>query len=376
MAAATGPQISDAARALDAGRAAEVRPYLEQSVNAKPGDAFAWALLARTYLALKEPAKAKSAADRAERGVAGSPDAQHALALYYAQSGNRKRAAELEGMYAASPKADSLASVRAALLHFETGGYAEAIRFGKMTPDRPDIALMLARAYEARKETDAALAAYEKFVTLKPWDEESYSQLGQAYLRAGRFTEALDRLEAAVRKFDKSPQLELALGVAYYGQRRFLDAGRKFLRVIDLDPDIEQPYVFLAKMVDQLETLRPEITAKFTAWNAAEKKNHFAPFVLAKLTDGDPEPLLREAIRRQPAFWESHFDLGVALEQKRNFAAAAAEFEESARLSPNEASPQYRLARIYARLGQPEKAAAARAKHEKLTAANAKPGMH
>ena len=75
MAAATGPQISDAARALDAGRAAEVRPYLEQSVNAKPGDAFAWALLARTYLALKEPAKAKVAAGRAERGVAAGADA-------------------------------------------------------------------------------------------------------------------------------------------------------------------------------------------------------------------------------------------------------------------------------------------------------------
>ncbi len=376
MAAATGPQISDAARALDAGRAAEVRTYLEQSVSAQPSDSFAWALLARTHWALKEPSKAKSAAERAERGVAGSPDAQHSLALYYAQSGNRKRAAELEGLYAGSPKADSGAMVRAALLHFEVGSYAEAIRFGEKTgADRPDIALMLARAYEARKETDASLRAYEKFAALQPWDEESYSQLGQAYLRAGRFSEALERLEAGVRKFDKSPQLELALGVAYYGQRRFSDAGRKFLRVIDLAPDIEQPYVFLAKMIDQLESMLPEITAKFAAWNALEKTNHFAPFVYAKVAS-EPEPLLREAIRRQPKFWESHFDLGAILEQKREFAAAAVELEESAKLSPNEAAPQYRLARIYARLGQTEKAAAARAKHEKLTAANAKPGMH
>jgi len=34
-AALAGPQIEDAVRALDAGRTAEVRPYLEQSAGAR-----------------------------------------------------------------------------------------------------------------------------------------------------------------------------------------------------------------------------------------------------------------------------------------------------------------------------------------------------
>jgi tetratricopeptide (TPR) repeat protein len=374
---AAGPQIDDAVRALDAGRAADARPHLEKSVAARPGDAYVWALLARTYWTLKDPAKAKTAADRAESGVKASPEAQHALALYYAQSGNRKRAALLEGWYAASGKADSNATIRAAMLYFETGGYADAIRFGAPAADRPEIALLLARSYEALKQPAQAIAAYESLPRLRPYDEESHSQLAQAYLRAGRFNDAVEKLEASVRTFDKSPQLELALGVAYYGQRRFADAGKRFLRVIDLAPEIEQPYVFLAKMIDQLEAMLPEIRAKFAAWNQAEKRNHYAPFVYSKVAPPEEvEGLLREAIRRQPAFWESHADLAAILERRRDFAGAARELEESAKLSPEEPSVQYRLSRVYARLGQGEKSAAARARHEKLSAAaGAKAGM-
>jgi len=373
---AAGPQLEDAARALDAGQAAQVRPYLEQSASARPSDAQVWALLARTYWALQDPLKAKTAADRAERGVNGSHSAQHALALYYAQSGNRKRAAVLEGMYAVSGKADALASTRAAMLHFETRGFADAIRFGSMTPERPDIVLLLARSYEALKQPDAALKQYEALLQLRPYEEESHSQLAQAFLRAGRFNDAVPRLEASMRTFDKSPQLELALGVAYYGQRRFSDAGKRFLRVIDLDASIEQPYVFLAKMIDQLEPTMAEITAKFAAWHRVELRNHYAPFVYSKVAPPDEvELLLREAIRRQPAFWESHFDLAGALERRRDLAGAALELEQSAKLSPAEPVVQYRLSRVYARLGQSEKAASARARHEKLTAGNTKAGM-
>lgn len=372
---AAGPQIEDAARALDAGRAAEVRPYLEQSATAHPRDSYVWALLARTYWTLKDPLKAKAAAGRAEAAGVASPDAQHALALYYAQSGNRKRAAVLEGMYAASPKADANASVRAAMLYFETGGFAEAIRFGAAGADRPEVALLIARSYEALKQPNEALTAYQALVRVRPYDEESHSQLGQAYLRAGRFNDAVEKLEIATRSFDKSPQIELALGVAYYAQRRFTDAGKRFLRVIDLAPDIEQPYVFLAKMIDQLDPMLPEIKTKFAAWNQSERGNHYAPFVYSKVApEEESEALLREAIRRQPAFWESHFDLAAILERKRDFPAALKELEESAKRSPEEPAVQYRLSRVYDRLGQPAKAAAARARHEKLNA-GAKTGM-
>jgi len=376
----TDAQIQQALEALQAGRAPEARVLLERSVGASPVQSEAWALLARTYLQLKEPAKAAAAAQRAESaGLAKlTPDTWHTLALYHAQTGNRKRAAELEGLYAVSPKADPSAAARATLLCYEVGDIDNAIRFGEIAAEperqpRPEVILALAKALEAKKRTVPALTRYKQLADLRPYDEETLSITSQAMLRMARFTEAVPFLESAVRKFDRSPQMQLSLGVAYYGQRRFLDAGRAFLKTIDLDPSIEQPYAFLARIVDQLEPLWPEISVRFTEWQARESKSHLPPFVLARFqsaTGTANETLLRESIRRNAKFWESHFELGSLLESRRDFAAAAAEFEQCVQLSPAQAEVYYRLSRIYTRLNQPAKAAQARAQHQKLTSPN------
>ena len=163
--------------------------------------------------------------------------------------------------------------------------------------------------------------------------------------------------------------------------RRFDDAGQRFLRTIDVDPTVEQPYAFLARMIDQLESWWPAIEPAFTRWNERETRSHLPPFVLARLlrarggAEDRAEQLLRTSIARKADFAESHFELGGVLEQKRQWAAAATEYETSARLNPKLADAHYRLARVYARLQQPEKAAQARARHEQLSAATPAAGM-
>ncbi len=377
------PTLADAAKALDAGRAAEVRAALERIVTQTPTQSEAWALLARAHWQLGEPVKASAAARRADLPNA-VPGALHALALYYAQSGNRKRAADLEGRYAASGQADAFAAARAALLHSEVGNVDEAIRYGEMADrfqTRPEVILMLARAFEARKDSTKALARYDQLVRMRPDDAESYSQAGQAHLRAASFASAVTLLEQGVSRFSGNAQLQLALGVAYYAQRRFQDAGQRFLQTIQIDPSIEQPYTFLARMIDQLEPLWPAIEPLLVKWNENAPRSHLPPFVLARLVHargdatGRAESLLRESLRRAPDFWESHFELGGILEQRRQWAEAAAEYEASARLAPAQAEPHYRLGRVYARLGQHQKAAQARATHQRLSTAVAGAGM-
>lgn len=374
--------LTQAAAALDGGRPADARVVLERTVQQTPAKWEAWALLARAYWMLQEREKAAAAAQRADRPTL-PPDAQHALALYYAQSGNRKRAAQLEGQFALSPQADAAAAARAALLSFEVGDVDSAIRFGEradQTQVRAEVVLMLARAWESRRDWDRALSRYEQWAQLQPASEDARFQAGQAYLRAGRFAQAVPFLEQSVQQFGTSAQLQLALGVAYYGQRRFPDAGARFLRTIDLAPDTEQPYVFLAKMIDQLEPLWPALEPVFRQWYGREPRSHLPPFVLAKLllarADSDAaEPLLRESIARHGKFWEAHFELGGILERRRQWAAAAQEYEAAVQGDARQAEPHYRLARVYARLNQPAKAAAARAQHEKLAAAAPASGM-
>ena len=80
------------------------------------------------------------------------------------------------------------------------------------------------------------------------------------------------------------------------------------------------------------------------------------------------ERLLRTSIALKSDQWESHYELGVLLEQQRKYSDAAVELERSARINPGVADVHYHLSRVYDRLGEADKAAEQRGLHERLTA--------
>jgi tetratricopeptide (TPR) repeat protein len=233
----------------------------------------------------------------------------------------------------------------------------------------------LGRAFEAKGELEKAAAEYEQAIQLSPYEESYYFEAAHARLLRQQFDAAVQVLERGCKIFDKSAQLELALGVAYYGQRRFPEATGAFLKTIDIAPEVEQPYLFLSRMLDQSVDRLADIVPRFAAWASANPKNARAQFVYAKglLAGGsDPakaEQLFRASIALKGDQWESHYELGVLLEKQRKFTEAAPELERSAALSPDQADVHYHLARVYDRLGQPEKAAREREAHQRLTAA-------
>jgi len=350
---------------------------LEQDIAAHPGDALLWIQLARTHMTLKEPVKARQAIRRAELAATHQPEIQHALALYYAQNGNRKRAAELELAFARSPKADTFAPARAAFLCAESGLTKDAIAMGELAitrQDRGDLRALLAKLYLSSGQSEKATLHFRQWIRLEPYLEQAYVDFSASLLQQGRFVDALSILEEARTKFDKSPQIIVSLGVSYYGMRRFPEAAASFLSVTDFAPTVEQPYLFLARMIDQLDAFMPEILKRFSAWNDADKTSNQPPFVYAKalLAAGqskqEAEVLLQESIRRNNKFWAAHFELGTLLDSRRNWAGARLALEAAITLSPNQAAPHYRLARVYDRLNLPIKAAEERKKHAAILA--------
>jgi Flp pilus assembly protein TadD len=202
-----------------------------------------------------------------------------------------------------------------------------------------------------------------------------YFKYADALLHRQDFTHAADVLTAALKQNPSDAQLVLALGVARYGQRRFDEAIVQFLKVIQIDPSIEQPYIFIAKMLDQAGPHLEEITKDYEAWNARDPKNAQAPLVLAKAlliggSQGDrAAELLRKSIELDPNNWEAHYELGVLLANRRDYQGAATELVRSIELNGKEAMPHYHLARVYDRLGEPEKAKAEREIHQRLIGA-------
>lgn len=250
------------------------------------------------------------------------------------------------------------------------------------TDDRnPYIWISLAETYLRLERLDQAETAAGKAQSAAGTNPVLIHALSLFYFKSGDlllhrqdFTRAAEIFSTGLKSDPQNAQLVLALGVARYGQRRFDEAITAFLKVIQIDPGIEQPYIFIGKMLDQAGPHLPEITRDFEAWNTAEPENPKAPLVLAKvllMTDARStraEELLRKATALDPANWEAHYQLGVLLANRRDYRNAQTELSRSTELAPKQPMPHYHLARVYDRLGQPEKAKEQREIHQSLVA--------
>ncbi len=332
------PLLQKGLQEMQHGNLAAAQADLESASHGAPDNPYVWCSLAEVYARENQSSLAADAAKHAEQTGAGNPVIAHALALYYARVRDYADAARSEEAYAVSPKADKEANLRAAMWYAAAGNAEKAAALGRNLQQDPD----------------------------------QVFQLAQRLLREQDFREAADVLEAGLQVHPNDPQLTLALGAARYGQRRFDDAISAFLAVIKLAPDIPQSYVFLGRMLDQAGPHLAEIVTLTEKWAAGNPQDAIAQLALAKaLLSQNPsapraETLLRRSIELNPNNWESHYELGLILEQTHRYDEAAAELKRAIALEPAQAMPHYHLARVDDRLGKHEEAAAQRALHQKL----------
>ncbi len=221
---------------------------------------------------------------------------------------------------------------------------------------------------------------FSKAAAMARHDEGFAFELGQGLLQRGDFSGALGFFDAAQKHFPNSAQIALGYGVAAYGERRFADAIDAFLNVIRIDASVEQPYVFLSRLLDQAGDKLERITAAYAAWEKAAPRNCLPVCLHAKAlaaAGGDAaeiEAELRRSIQLNDAYWESHYELGVLLARNRRWEAAATELKRGIELNPKHAAAHFQLARVYEKLGKPELAQVERAEHERLTAAETNVG--
>jgi Flp pilus assembly protein TadD len=328
---------------------AEAREPLERASQLQPQNPRVWTALAQAYLSAKQIDQANAAAQRAETLGANDPVVQHALAMFFSETGDLLKAADLERRFASSKAADPQAATRAAKLSLQ--------------------------AAEAAHDPQTALAELRKAAELAPLDETYTFDLGQVLLRHGDFADALKVFEAARQRFPMSAQIELAYGVAAYGQRKFHDSIAAFLHVSELDPSIQQPYVFMGRILENADDLLPAVLSRYAAWTAAEPRNYLAWFLHAKALDassGDQTTSmseLRRSIEINPNFWESHLELGIVLMQRRQWQEAAMELSRAIALDAKQPVPHFQLARAYKQLGKKDEAQAELAEFKRLSAA-------
>jgi tetratricopeptide (TPR) repeat protein len=304
--------------ALQRNDLAAAEENLATASKLEPNNARVWVALARTYWKLNQAGKANDAASKAGKLGASDPLVLTSLVIFYEDSRQILQAADIQARYAA------------------------------LTPDN---------------------------ATARQKAESLYFDAVQPLLQQQKFADAVAILSKAVQQLPNSAQLELALGVAHYGLRRYDEAAQAFLRTIAIDPEIERPYVFLGRFLTQIPSRLTEVTAQFARYRAAHPDSPVGYVLHAKALNAqsiDPDTArqyLERALALNDRDATAHFELGVALEATRRYPDALREFLRAAELEPADSTTHYRLSRLYDRLGRPDDARREREIHAKLVAA-------
>lgn len=346
--------VRDGMAALQRNELALARQSLETATRLAPGNAAAWFLLAQTYARQDNMMLALPAAERASRNAGKDATILYNLAVFY----------------------------RDANLPDES--IAHALR-SLAAEDSADVRTLLGKAYARKREWTQAIAHFKAALRLAPPSEESVFNLAQACLQAQDFGAAVEVLEAGRKTFDHSPQIELALGVAYYGQRRFALAVDSYLRVMEIAPDIPQPYYFVSRILEHARDRIPQVTARAEWFEQHHSSSplgfllHAKALILQLPASGFPaeaqraSQLLSRALSIDEKQAEAHYLIATLFERQGDLQSALSHLQRSAALDPNAPAAHFRLARIYDRLGRKEEAAAERALHEKLSNESAQP---
>jgi len=343
----------------------------------QPANPRVWAALAQTYWRLKQPAAAAAAAEKAEKLGPDDPVTLHALAFFYAEQAKFSKAGDMEARCAAKDDKDAAATTRAMLDYLRAEQPKKAIDLALATPGwegRADIRNLLGKAYDADGQILKVLPELREAVQLKPDDESYYCDLLQAMLSHYDFEVAITFGELGRKRFPASAQIALDTGVAYYGAYQTGAAIDAFLATIALDPAAEQPYSFLARLIDDAHDKLPAITQRFVEYQAKTPGNYLGYFLHARALMAaaqDPElaeSLLRQSIALEGKYWESHYRLGLLLEKKRELAEAEKEFRRSTELNPKDPVAHYHLFRALAGQGKIKEAEAELAVQRKVSA--------
>jgi tetratricopeptide (TPR) repeat protein len=304
--------------ALQRNDLAAAEANLQTAAKLAPANGRVWVALSQTYWKLKENGKADEAAAKAAALGSGDALVLKSLAIYYEEAGQLPKAAEAEA------------------------------KFWVMTP----------QDHAAREKA-----------------ESLYFDAVQPLLQRQKFSEAVAILEKARERINNSAQLELALGVACYGLRRFDEAADAFLRTIAIAPELDRPYLFLGRFLGQVPGRLPELTEQFVRYESANPASATGYLLHAKALNArsiEPETarqLLEKAISINDRDASAHFELGAVFDRTQRYQDAAREFERAAEIDPADAATHYRLARVYDRLGKTDAARAQRELHAKLVQA-------
>ena len=387
----------------------EAERELTSALTAEPDNALAHRTAATFYLVTNRHKLAEPHLRR-NLELTKAADAALALADYYVALSNEAAAREVLESLTKNPKTTASAATRLAALDHAAGRSEEArmrlesvlsvdstqlpallLKSGfLLTEGKPDEALRIAktaaeahpdspaafsavgRAQIARRDTTAAIAAYQEAVRLNPLatdaklalvrlelasgHAESAASLAQdvlnrqpanpdarvalvkALISRGDLPRAETELNTLAATFPDSPVVHVQRGMLYGRQKREASARREFERALALQPDLLEAtsgLVALDLSTRQFEAARARVAALTTRPDTKPPALMLAARTYAATGDlKTSEELLRRVLSDDPSYLPAYAGLGQIYAKQGKLDAALNEFEAMARRDP------------------------------------------
>jgi tetratricopeptide (TPR) repeat protein len=228
---------------------------------------------------------------------------------------------------------------------------------------------MSARLHEAK---DIAL----EVLHVDPVNSAALEMKGNAEYLMGEVTGAIDTFIDLLEKHPDNQDAPYMLGRIYYQEGRVDQAIGQFERVLKLNPRAYKAYDNLGLCLQAKGDNETAESYFLTAIKLVEKDHPeydsaYANLAELLLNKGDPQKAFdaaAKAANRNPRSARDFYLGGKALERLDKLDLSLNWLQRSAALDPQYAQPQFLLARVYRRLGQPEKANEAQQKFLALKA--------
>lgn len=345
---------------------------LERAAELMPASPLPWLAVARVRLETGRKTEAIEAAEKANQLAPEHPAVGRALAMFYAQAEEFARAAEFELRWLASNPKDDSSRLRVMDLLVRAGDAAKAIELGsRSTRLTAEIHAGLGRAHRAAGDAAAAVESFQAAIRESPENPANYVALAALFLDHRTPDPALAILDQASAKFPANLEILRLRGLALYGLGRNGEALDDFIRMAKLDPDSEIALASMETLLPDAGERLPEIVELLRSYcdrHPSAVALHLLAAAVSLDSPGSKEPaeLLRKSIAIRGDYWPAYYALHEILFDQGKWTDAAAALEKTVELNPEHGAAHFRLAQVYARMGDRERAAGERRKHHEI----------
>jgi len=221
---------------------------------------------------------------------------------------------------------------------------------------------LLGWCYQQEHQSAQAAEAMEQAISLDPTQESNFLDLGKILLANGSLPAALALAKRTVQAFPDSSTAYLLKGEAELKVGQFTDAIDSYAAALRIDPSSADALLGLAEAQFAAGRTK-DANAGFAAGHSKFPKDARFPLqhALVLLKEADTgnsqagvqaELLLRSALALDPSLAEAHYQLGeIALNRGRE-AEALAHLQAAAKLDPANSATHFALSRVYRGLGR------------------------